>query len=405
VRILVTTNLYPPVAFGGYEVECAGVVDHLRERHEVLVLTSDRDATPVPAQEHVRRVLPFVEYTKRASFAAPAFAVRAARATRRALADFSPELAYTWNGSQIPHTVHRVLDGAGIPIAYRICEHWFSGLYRDDQFMRHLYPGDRGARRVWAALIRAVNRHPALRLEVESAVPAAICWNSEAMKRLNTVPATVTPALEDLIYPATAQSSRFEGLERSPAREPTIAYIGRVGPEKGVEVAYRALALLRDRHQLDARLVVAGPWEERMRGTLAGLAAQLGVEDAIEGPGQLDTAGLSAVLARAHAVVVPSTWQEPAPLICVEAAIARVPIVASRVGGIPELVPDREQALLFEPGDADGCADALAETLRDEAAASARVAAAYAHARELTIEPYLKATDRFLDAALEVLRK
>ena len=40
MRILVVSTLYPPVAFGGYEVECSGVVERLREHHEVLVLTS-----------------------------------------------------------------------------------------------------------------------------------------------------------------------------------------------------------------------------------------------------------------------------------------------------------------------------------------------------------------------------
>ena len=41
MRILVVSTLYPPVAFGGYEVECSGVVERLREHHDVLVLTCD----------------------------------------------------------------------------------------------------------------------------------------------------------------------------------------------------------------------------------------------------------------------------------------------------------------------------------------------------------------------------
>ena len=55
VRILVVSALYPPVAFGGYEVECSGVVERLRERGEVLVLTSDLDRDGLAAQTGVRR--------------------------------------------------------------------------------------------------------------------------------------------------------------------------------------------------------------------------------------------------------------------------------------------------------------------------------------------------------------
>src|SRR5829696_6937462 len=59
VRILVISDLYPPVAFGGYEMECASVVDHLRLAHDVHVLTCDRDADRAPADPTVLRELPY----------------------------------------------------------------------------------------------------------------------------------------------------------------------------------------------------------------------------------------------------------------------------------------------------------------------------------------------------------
>ena len=81
--------------------------------------------------------------------------------------------------------------------------------------------------------------------------------------------------------------------------------------------------------------------------------------------GELGPDGIAALLETAHALVVPSIWEEPAGLVCVEAALARVPIVASRSGGIPELVRDRLDGLLFSRGDAEQCAELLAETLAD----------------------------------------
>ena len=46
MRILVISTFFPPIAFGGYEVECSGVVQRLREEHEVLVLTTSAGEAP-----------------------------------------------------------------------------------------------------------------------------------------------------------------------------------------------------------------------------------------------------------------------------------------------------------------------------------------------------------------------
>ena len=58
MRLLVLTDLYPPIAFGGYERACSELVDGLRERHEVTVLTSDLRRDSAPRLPWVRRELP-----------------------------------------------------------------------------------------------------------------------------------------------------------------------------------------------------------------------------------------------------------------------------------------------------------------------------------------------------------
>jgi hypothetical protein len=72
VRILVTSTLYPPIAVGGYERECAIVVERLQADHEVLVLTGDRERDHVaPGEEGVRRELPLLSQDERGSLRAP----------------------------------------------------------------------------------------------------------------------------------------------------------------------------------------------------------------------------------------------------------------------------------------------------------------------------------------------
>jgi glycosyltransferase involved in cell wall biosynthesis len=251
--------------------------------------------------------------------------------------------------------------------------------------------------------MRLVNRLPVLQLDPARPVAAAVCWNSEALRRLSPAPPSVDVALERIVHPATRQGEAFVGLPRRPAQVPTIVYIGRIEGYKGVDVAYRALALLRDRHGVAARLVVAGSGDAGYEAELRELAAELGLGDAVEERGKLDTEALANLLGEAHAVVVPSVWEEPAGLVCVEAALARVPVVASRVGGIPELLRDEDDALLFTPGDADACAGALARTLREPEATARRVASAFAAAQRFRLPAYLEGMDAFLDDALVAL--
>jgi glycosyltransferase involved in cell wall biosynthesis len=404
VRILVLTNLYPPVVRGGYEAECAEVVARLRERHEVVVLTSAHRRRDAPTEDGVARELPFLPPGRGHSLAAPLSTPRAARLTRGTVESFGPDFVFVWNGSQIPHAALRILADTGLPLAYRVCEHWFGQLYLGDRFMRHLTPGERGLRGAWARLVRAVNRgDPALRLDPARTSRAAISWNSDALRRLTPMPPSVEPVLERTIYPATSQAARFERLERRPAERTTIAFVGAVKEEKGPDVALRALALLRTRHGTDARLVMAGPVERRMRRELESLARELGVAGEVEIAGRLESDAVGDLLSTAHALVVPSVWEEPFGLVCLEGALARIPLVASRVGGIPECVRDREHALLVPPGDADACAAALAETLSDVRATRDRVARAFERGRELSLERYLDESERFVSDAMAEL--
>jgi glycogen(starch) synthase len=179
-----------------------------------------------------------------------------------------------------------------------------------------------------------------------------------------------------------------------------IAFVGRVTVAKGAEVACRALAALRERHGVDARLVYAGAVDDQMRRRLERLAQRLGVGRAVELAGPLGVDELGALLARAHAVVIPTIDFEAFPLVAMEAALARAPIVASRVGGIPEALADGEHALLFTPGDAEACAAALAVTLGDAAATEARVRRAFRRARTFTLDHYLDASERLIADAV-----
>jgi glycosyltransferase involved in cell wall biosynthesis len=403
VRILFVSTYYPPVALGGYEVECAGVAERLAERHEVSVLTSSARRGAAPTEERVHRELTLLSADERGALRAPAAALGAVAAARRALA-WRPDLVYAWNCSSIPHAAVRVLADSGVPLAFRICEHWFGGLFTNDQFMRELLPAPRGpARRAWAAGCRAVNRLPSLRLDPLAPIDAAISWNSAAIERMVTTPAFVRPVIERVGHSVPRYGDLYAAVERAPAPAPEIVFLGRVTPYKGVGVAIEALALLRDGAHPDARLVVIGPEDHAYGEEMRALAARLGVADAISWEGQRTPEQSAAALARAHALIVPSVWDEPFPLVTIEGALARVPLVASDVGGISEGMHDEEHALLFGRRDAAGAAAALSRVLEEGEATAARVQRARARAEEFRIGPYLDAQERFVLDARDAL--
>ncbi len=400
MRVLVISNLYPPVVRGGYEVECSGVVERLREHHEVLVLTGDHERERMEAQDGVWRELPWLADTWHGAVRAPAAAQRAVKVARRAL-EWQPDLVYAWNNSGVSQSALRVLADNGAPIAFRVCSHGIGEIFVADQFMRELLPRRRRpSRAAWSAGCRALNRLPSLRLEPKAPLRVAISWNSEFIRHAVSLPSFVEPVLERIGHSVPRYGDLYAAVTRDPAPEPEIVFLGRVTPFKGLSVAIEALALLRSDHDLSARLVVIGPEDPDHGAEMRGLAERLGVAEAVSWQGQLTAEQAAAALARAHAMIVPSLWLEPFPLVTIEGALARVPLVAADIGGIGEGMREEEHALLFAPGDAAAAATALTRTLRERDQTQARVGRAHERAQEFRLGPYLDDQERFvLDAA------
>ena len=127
------------------------------------------------------------------------------------------------------------------------------------------------------------------------------------------------------------------------------------------------------------RLLVAGDGEHRE--ALVARTAALGLSPAVAFLGRADAGRVQALLAGARALVVPSTY-EGMPLVVLEAMAAGVPVVASRVSGIPEVVVDGETGWLVPPEDPEALAAALTAVLADPAEAARRGAAGRARVAE-----------------------
>jgi glycogen(starch) synthase len=122
---------------------------------------------------------------------------------------------------------------------------------------------------------------------------------------------------------------------------------GRLVPQKGFDNLLRAWRLV---NADGAKLMIAGDGPDRQ--LLMDLVEQLEIQNSVEFLGRLNRQEVALYLRGACAFVLPSI-HEPFGLVILEAMAARVPVIATRVGGVPEFVEDGRTGKLVDPGDAD----------------------------------------------------
>jgi glycosyltransferase involved in cell wall biosynthesis len=171
-----------------------------------------------------------------------------------------------------------------------------------------------------------------------------------------------------------------------------VGWIGRVTHEKGLDLAVRALA-----HPAagGSVLSVVGDGAERER--VRALADSLGVSGRISWHGMVPDAG---ALVGAFDALLLSSRTEGTPIVLFEAMAAGTPIIATRVGGVPDVVRPSEAALV--PPEDPGAIAGVVQTLRlDGAAAAQRAVAARARlVGEFAVEPWLDRYERVYAAAM-----
>jgi glycosyltransferase involved in cell wall biosynthesis len=176
---------------------------------------------------------------------------------------------------------------------------------------------------------------------------------------------------------------------------PLFVCVGRLNPDKGIDRAMRALSLLGG-DPAYAGLVIVGDGEDRER--LERLAEQLGIGSRVTFAGAQSHEKVALHLAAADAFLFPTETNEAAPLVLLQAMACARPVVASRIGGITEVIGGSgEYGMLIPPGDTKALVDAMHALLRDEdfrqrlgQAARERVLAEYTIERmvERTLDVY-----------------
>lgn len=144
------------------------------------------------------------------------------------------------------------------------------------------------------------------------------------------------------------------------AADPYFFFIGRLVPEKGVQVAIRAMRQVPP----NVRLLIGG--KGPMEAELKALVAQEQLEDRVQFLGRLSDAERDHYLAGAIAGLVPSLY-EPFGIVALEVMAAGVPVIVGETGGLQEIVTHDQNGLRAYPGDPDSLAAQMARLLADPA--------------------------------------
>jgi glycogen synthase len=385
MKILFLTNFYPPHEVGGQEQSCEQMARALESRgHRIHVLTSDHGVKwGDPPEPGVSRALRLEMDLAPLRNAWSFFFSRKNREEkcfdelRRVIDTFQPEIVFIWGMWNLPRRLpvlaEKLLPGR---VVYRFAEYWPTLPTQHE-----LYWQTPGRNWCMGALKRLLSVLARFQLKRESPCPPL------KFERAFCVSATTRKVLLDAGVPVQDSKVIYTGLDlrRFPVRSAEVGcdhrplrllFVGRLAPQKGIETAVKALAspMLQHKEQLTLTLVGSGtPAYERH---LKALIRELELAGRVKLMGRVPRETIPLLLQQYDVLVVPSIWEEPLARVVLEGMAAGLVVIASRMGGTPEMITDGANGLLFEPDDPEDLAEKIQQVLRSPELRSELTAAA-----------------------------
>ena len=290
---------------------------------------------------------------------------------------------------QGPGPLVEVLQEASVPASSL---NWWRGMrdplgawkfwnsLRDQEFsIVHLHFGGRSVSGLARSATNAkIVRHLHGRI-LEPRGLAPVNFSAHGMDAVVTVSQAVADRVVDgpahVIYSGLPISGEPRAT-RAPDKEIVIGTAGRLVELKGIEYLIRALAAMHSEFPT-LRLEIAGSGPQRSK--LEAEVSRAGLIEKVRFLGWIDY--ISRVLSRWDAFVMPSL-EEGFPIAALDAMAAGVPVIASAVGGVPELIEDGQTGWLVPPRDVDGLASRLRLLLGDPDARVKMGAAGFRRVRD-----------------------
>jgi phosphatidylinositol alpha-mannosyltransferase len=189
------------------------------------------------------------------------------------------------------------------------------------------------------------------------------------------------------------ETARFARAAPWPTQDPTVLFIGRHEPRKGLEVLLNAMTRLPP----EVRLWVAGEGPQTNQ-----LRARARSDERVEWLGRVEDDEAASRLRGADVVCAPSTHGESFGVVLLEAMAAQTPVVASDIPGYRHVAAPGEHALLVPPGDSEALANAVRRVLEDTVLAKELVRLGEARAAEFDMD---RLASRYVDIYRHVVAR
>ena len=364
MKVLVVTNLYPPMVMGGYEILCEAVVGRFTARgHAVAVQTSSDPTSPAACKKaqsgrfqesihrNLRLFLPFHRPAAKARLRHFLTSHYNEWQTARLIARDKPDIVFFWSQRRLSLGSVWAAQKSSVPYAMTLND-TFLLAYRP-------VPLNFSPRRAVACLLEwtvfARTTYRGLRLPAVTAISQSL--------REDYLQAA-TPLEHTRVIYQGAELDNFTlkpepGSLHQPAR---LLYVGQLHDYKGVHVAVDAIALLTKKgFQLTLTIIGAGDSEYENR--LREQTAELDIGEQVRFLGKLPRDQLPAQYQQHDVLIFPSLWDEPFGLTHLEAMACGTPVISTRCGGAGEFLRDGRNALTFAAGNAEQLAERVIELL------------------------------------------
>lgn len=368
LRLLFVCNFYPPQHLGGYEELCQEVAAGLRARgHQVTVLTSrplaGRSGSAPDEASVIRALEPEVAIGERWATLRLLLGRRRRAAHNRAVIDAAlrehrPQAVMLWGLWNLSPDVARHLEAM---IDHRLIYYVADvGLTLPDAISQHLSaPSRRPFTLALKRLLRILMvRGQPRRLGAGLSLTRVACVSQAVLDTLMSQ--GIRPAATEIIHNGI-DVERFTPAPDGPPPVPPLRMLlsGRLSPDKGLDVALEAAGLVH-RAGVPLQLSLVGTVPPEAVAALAERIRSEGLEACVQLPGRQPRAAMPHVLRQHHVLLVPSVADDALPRSAQEGMACGLAVIASRIGGLPELIEDGVSGLLVPPGDAASLAAAIA---------------------------------------------
>jgi glycosyltransferase involved in cell wall biosynthesis len=335
VKVLLVSGIWPPDV-GGPASHAPELASFLLERGHGVEVVTTADAAPASERYQVRWVSRGLPRGVRHARVVSVIRDRAAHADVVYATSMLGRASLGATLARRPVVVKLVADEA-YERARRL------GLFDGDLDEFQRFSGGARVRLLRQARDRALRRVDALVCPSSYLATLALRWG---------VPEEIVTVVPNAAPPLTARlPEREDARARFDVEGPTLAFAGRITRQKALEVALDALVRVEG-----VSLLVAGEGPDLP--DVRRQASERGLDGRVRFVGSLGRDDVLALFRAADATLLSSSW-ENFPHTVVEALAVGTPVVATAVGGVPELVHDGENGLLVPVGDAGALADAV----------------------------------------------